>query len=779
VVVVPVAVASAVLAALADASPTGFGGTDLAAKAALGAVMVLAATRIGLWTCLASAGLGVVASGGSSEAAAATAGGVGLLLAALAAGERRPVPALHALAGAGVAQGALRLEWPEPTGSSALAALVILAPVLIAGLRQAPVGVRRGVGRGVAVYAAFSVVAGAAALLGALGARTTVDDGVRAAREGLAAVERSDQEGAARAFDVAATAFRKADGSIGAWWARPALVVPVVGHHAEALRALASSGADLAGVGARAAREADPDSLRLAGGQIDLDALAAVRRPLESAMASLERSEASLEAADSPWLVAPVADRVEELRDKVLSASTSTRTAVSALRLAPGLLGADGPRRYFLAIQTPAEARAAGGLMGNFGELVADRGRIQLGRFGRVQELNLGGGGQARTISGPPDYVRRYSPFMPDKYWQTVTMSPDFPSVAQVMEELYPQSGGVEVDGVISVDPYAFAGFLKLVGSITLPGRPEINAENATKLLLHDTYVEFGEAGEVDRVDFIGTVARTLFTRLTTTTLPSPRAIADALSPVVAGRHLQLASVRPAEQRFFEDIGADGGVPPVQGDFLGVVSQNYNGNKIDWFLRRSYRYEVEYRPRSGTVRSRLEVSLRNEAPASGLPPAVIGFGGFAGPGQPVSENGENIQLVSVYSPLSLERMTVNGQAVEASAENELGRRVYSALVRVPSGATRTVELELSGRIDPDHGHDYRLDVLRQATVVPDEVSVEVSFGTGWEARRAEGFTAVGPGTAAAEAVAVDRNRVFAARLEPRVDSLLDHLRQGR
>lgn len=773
------AVASAVLAALADASPTGFGGTDALAKAAFGAAMVLAATRVGVRTCLAAAALGVVASGGSSEAAAGTGGALGLLLAVLATGERRPVPAFHALVGAGLAQGALRLAWPEPTGTSALAAVVIVAPLLVGGLRQAPAQARRAVGRGVAVFAAFSVVASAAALLGALGARTTVDDGVRAARDGLAAVERSDREGAARAFDVAADAFRKADGSIGAWWARPALVVPVVGHHAEALRALASSGADLASVGAKAAREADPDSLRLANGQIDLDALAAVRRPLEAAMASLDRSEAALEGADSPWLVAPVADRVEELRDRVLSASKSTRTAVSALRLAPAMLGADGPRRYFLAIQTPAEARAAGGLMGNFGELVADGGRIQLGRFGRVQELNLGGGGKARTITGPPDYVRRYTAFMPAKFWQTVTMSPDFPSVAQVMEELYPQSGGAEVDGVISVDPYAFAGLLKLVGSITLPGRPEINAENAAKLLLHDTYVEFGEEGEVDRVDFIGTVARTLFTRLTSTTLPSPRAIAEALSPVVAGRHLQLASVRPAEQRFFEDIGADGAVPPLRGDFLGVVSQNYNGNKIDWFLRRSYRYEVRYDPASGEVAGRVEIRLRNEAPASGLPPAVIGFGGFAAPDQPISENGENIQLVSVYSPLSLKRLTVEGRSVTVAQENELGRRVYSAPVRIPSGTTRTVVVELSGRIDPDQGHDYRLDVLRQATVVPDQVSVSVSYGAGWEARRVEGFTAVGPGTAASEDVAVDRNQVFLARLERRADSLLEHLRQGR
>ncbi|MGH9281646.1 MAG: DUF4012 domain-containing protein, partial [Acidimicrobiales bacterium] len=470
---------------------------------------------------------------------------------------------------------------------------------------------------------------------------------------------------------------------------------------------------------------------------------------------------------------------LQELRTRVRSASGTTRTAVLALRHAPALLGADGPRRYFLAVVTPAESRAAGGLMGNWGELLAENGRIRLGRFGRVQDLNLGGVGQeARTISGPPDFVRRYRPFMPAKFWQTVTMSPDFPTVAEVMEELYPQSGGTEVDGVISVDPYAFAGLLKLVGSISLPGRAELNAENAARVLLHELYVEFGEQGEAERVDLLGTVTRTLFTRLTSVTLPTPRAMADALSPVVAGRHLQLASVRADEQRFFEHIGATGAVPPVRGDFLGVVSQNFNGNKIDWFLRRSYRYEAEYDPGSGDVTSRLEIQLRNEAPAEGLPPSVIGYGGAFVPGQPVTANGENLQWLSVYSPLNLARMTVNGEAVEVSYERELDRQVYSALVSIPSRTTRTVVLELTGRLDPEQGHEYRLDLLRQATVAPDRAALSVTFD-GWEARRVEGFQPASGAAAGAEDVSVDRTLTFRADLDRRAGTWIERLRQGR
>ncbi|MGH9178345.1 MAG: DUF4012 domain-containing protein, partial [Acidimicrobiales bacterium] len=634
----------------------------------------------------------------------------------------------------------------------------------------------RATGRLLAAFAAFAVVASAAALLGALGARTSVDDGVRAARDGLAAVERSDREGAARGFAAAAAAFRKADDSIGAWWARPALVVPVVGHHAKALRALASSGADLSGVGARAAREADPESLRLTDGAIDLDALAEVRRPVEAAMASLDRSRDALHDADSPWLVRPVAERLEELTRRVRSASASTRTAVLALRHLPGLLGADGPRRYFVAVQTPAESRAGGGLLGNFSEVVAENGRISLTRFGRHEDLKLGGDGAGRRLSGPSEYVRRFAATQPARFWN-VNLTPDFPTIATMIEELYPQSGGSEIDGVLSVDPYAFAALLELVGPLPVPGRDEpLTAENAARVLLHEQYLQFGERGEPERQDYLGNATRQLFARLTTSTLPPPRAIADALAPVVAGRHLQLASTRAAEQRFFDHIGAAGAVPPVRGDFLGVVTQNYNGNKIDWFLHRSYRYEVDYDPGSGRVSSRLEVTLRNEAPAQGLPPSVISYGGALVPTQPATEDGENLMLVSVYTPLLLDGMTVDATAVEPSEENELGRRVYSTMVSVPSQTARVVRVELAGRARAEGG--YRLDVLRQPMVRPDEAAVAVSFGGGWQVESAQGLEPGRPGEASAT-VTLDRNRTFRAGLERSADTLLDRLRRGR
>ena len=49
-------------------------------------------------------------------------------------------------------------------------------------------------------------------------------------------------------------------------------------------------------------------------------------------------------------------------------------------------------------------------------------------------------------------------------------MSPDFPSVTEVFAQLYPASGGSEIDGAIAVDVESIARFLELTGPIQVEG---------------------------------------------------------------------------------------------------------------------------------------------------------------------------------------------------------------------------------------------------------------------------------------------------------------------
>lgn len=491
---------------------------------------------------------------------------------------------------------------------------------------------------------------------------------------------------------------------------------------------MADAGRDLALAAATSLEEVDFDTLRPIDGRIDLDAVASVEEPLAAALASLRSADSRLADVRSPLLLSPVASRLDDLAGKVDDARRSAETAAAAVAVAPELLGADGPRRYFLVMQTPSELRGIGGFMGSWGELVTDDGHFELVRTGRLTELTEGGPDPAgRRIEGQPEFVSRWTQ-EPAHAWGLIGFSPDFPTVAEIIAQLYPQSGGQEVDGVIALDPAGFAALVELTGPISVPGYPErLTAETAERILLHDQYLAF-ERG--DREEFLEQAVRTLFDQLTAGDLPPPTAISEALAPMLGARHVQLFSVHEDEQRFFEHIDADGSVRRSTPDGVGVIGQNFNGNKIDYFLRRALSYDVTWDPATGAIEGTLEVELRNEAPATGLPHAVIGWGGDLSRNQLPAADGENIHYLSLYSALPLEDLTLDDEAVEPyRAGQELGFLAEDLVVRIPPGATRVVQARVSGSIGP--GLEYRLGLLRQVTAVPDQLRVRLRVADGW------------------------------------------------
>ena len=56
------------------------------------------------------------------------------------------------------------------------------------------------------------------------------------------------------------------------------------------------------------------------------------------------------------------------------------------------------------------------------------------------------------------------------------------------------------------------------------------------------------------------------------------------LGPVVHQGRLIVYSVHDDEQDLMERTGLDGALPPVEGDFLSLTTQNTGNSKIDVFL---------------------------------------------------------------------------------------------------------------------------------------------------------------------------------------------------
>ncbi|MCP6077384.1 DUF4012 domain-containing protein, partial [Klebsiella pneumoniae] len=76
--------------------------------------------------------------------------------------------------------------------------------------------------------------------------------------------------------------------------------------------------------------------------------------------------------------------RLQDQTHELTSLLTNTNIAAEVL---PAMLGADGPRNYFLAFQTLSESRGTGGLIGGFGIVRAVDGKVAVDSLASNAEL--------------------------------------------------------------------------------------------------------------------------------------------------------------------------------------------------------------------------------------------------------------------------------------------------------------------------------------------------------------------------------------------------------
>ena len=715
-----VAVTSGIVAAFADAHPTEIGAVDVGLAVALAAFTTWIAASSPWWA-LAAVGVVAVLCAANPVLLAA---GLAATACALAVGWRRASwPVVRALSAAASVQVILRCELDAFHGESALLAAACFGLIILTGLPRRSRVVRRRVRRGALLAGGFTLVAVGLLGIGSGVAAGRIVDGERDLRAGISALRVGDDRAAAEAFDRAASSLAAAERWTGLW-VRPSLAVPVVAQHARALTELTTSATDLAETASTSLAQVDFDQLQVDSGVVDLAAIEVLVAPLTATREALADLRATLDRIDDPWLVGPISDRVDDLENKAADIGEQTEAALEAVRLAPAMLGADTPRTYFVAFTNPAEARGLGGYMGGWAELRADRGQVQVTRSGRTIDLNLGGDAAERILTRPADYLSRYARFgaggngrpVAVDFWSNVTMSPDFPSVAEVISQLYPLSGGTELDGVLALDPFAVADLLQLTGPVELPEfGVTLDAASAADFVLREQYEAFDPTSE-EREEVLETLAEKLTNAVFSSALPGPRLLADALSPAIRDGRLVLWSSHDDEAAALRRLGVDGALPEHGADGLAVVSVNAAGNKLDAYLRRSVRYEAKIDEDSGAIQATATVVLRNEAPPQGLTDYVAG-------NQVGLPNGTNRMYLSVYSPLRLAAADVDGHAWPMESEQERGWWVYSTYVNILPGDELNVKLSLIGEV-PD-GETYRFVLRPQALAFPDVTSVRV------------------------------------------------------
>jgi len=440
----------------------------------------------------------------------------------------------------------------------------------------------------------------------------------------------------------------------------------------------------------------------VADGRVDLASLARLAPLFERA--STEADTALQRAGRLPDT--PLDGQRDTFQAQVQRLTHSLGAAKAAVDTAPGMLGRDRPRRYFLAVQNNAESRATGGLIGAYAIVRVDKGRITRERVGTDQDFVTA---ERPVVDLGQDFADHYDKHSSRTYWSAAVLTPDWSSAGAIIAGLWRAQGGGPIDGVIGIDPITMRELLRATGPVTV-GTRSIGPANVVDFVMRDEYAEFPyPAREVARKQVLRELAGQLFDRVLGAS--SSTSLLTAVTAAGGSGHLQLWSADAAEQATIARFRVGGVLTRAPGAFLEVVTQNAAGNKIDYYVRRKLAYS---RPAPGTGRA--ELTLRNLVDPATVPPIVTGRLDHNPTGRP----GETKLLLTFFVSVgaSVREVTVDGILVPVERGTEKGHGFASLQVLVAPGRPVTVVALLD---DPGGPLTYR----QQPLVVDDELSLAV------------------------------------------------------
>ena len=459
-----------------------------------------------------------------------------------------------------------------------------------------------------------------------------------------------------------------------------------------------------------------------AGGAIDLDAFDRIKAGLNRASFELSLALSDLGRSPRSFVVSPIACAKDDGETKLASFKSAVDKGRAIAEALPEILGKRRKRKYFLAVQNNAELRATGGLIGNYGIISAERGKLSLDSFEEIHALKRPGDS---PVAAPKEFIGRYGSLFSasPSVWVNANACPDFPTSAAVIAALYKRSTGETVDGVVAVDPIGLSYLLRVTGPVDLPELGvRVGADNAVRWTLSEAYSKYGDRAE--RKDSLRSLARGVWARVLVGRTGDAASFARVLAQAIKEKHLMLYLTDPKEEGSIKAAGAAGEMKRTRGDYLLVDVENYGMNKVDYYLKESVAHEVELRP-DGSAKMVTTIDLFNCAPAIGLPEYVAGR---ASRGYPSGTN-EAYVSVSVPRGSSLTNATLEKKRAIVEISEEQQRSVYSALVRIPPGEKRELRFEYTSPnilIGEGSEREYSLLIQKQPMVNDAAYKVKIS-----------------------------------------------------
>jgi hypothetical protein len=343
-------------------------------------------------------------------------------------------------------------------------------------------------------------------------------------------------------------------------------------------------------------------------GRVHPGGVATLERLVGDISIELRRVLAELEGSPAPSISA-VARALTTARFRLASAVEASERGSQALGLLPALSGLQGERRYLLAFQAPAEARGGGGLIGLYGILRAANGGFELEHVGSTREIT---GALSGPVRADRWFEKAYGPLSSLDDFRQVNLSPIFPTVAQTALRMYRSATGVALDGMISMDPVVLGKLTRATGPLTAPGWDvQVKAATARRVLMHDIYLKFGRWHSKLQNAYLAGLVDELWTRMRSDDLDASALVAALGESAEAGR-LKIFLSDPEDESRLAELRVDGDPRNAGPNPQMVWNNNWAGNKVDYFLKRSISTTVNLDGATGATIT-THVSVENQA----------------------------------------------------------------------------------------------------------------------------------------------------------------------
>lgn len=458
--------------------------------------------------------------------------------------------------------------------------------------------------------------------------------------------------------------------------------------------------------GAKMGAGLSPERL-IDGTRLDLKLLRAEQPRLTELAAAAAKLHSRAKAISNPAYLSLIRDARSQLQDQTSRLSQLLGNTSLAAQLAPSMLGADGPRNYMLAFQTPAEARGTGGLLGGFGILRFDNGVPTVDALSSNAELGVRcekyvpgrcaiSAGAVAEVDLGPEFNNIYGWANPFTDFRNSNLSPHFPYAAQIWKSMLKDRTGSIVDGVVALDPVVLSYVLGAIGPVTLTDGEVINADNVVELTMSTAYIRF-ENDNSARKKYLQDIASAVVQKMTGP-IPSPRQLIDALGKAAGERRILVWSASQTDQELLEETPLAHVVPEDEAPYAQVVINNLAGNKMDYYLEREIEYAADHC--DGDMRnSTVTVRLTNTATATAreLPENVAGTGGVANDIPLKAPPGTMVSSVRVFDTKGARLMSVssNGERTSAISRVERGHPSFEVQLAIPPGQSGELTFRLS------------------------------------------------------------------------------------